>query len=300
MSTKFRGVSGFFREIGVKIGIELELFMENSDMVRQRTGWFQFGGDASISPEFGRGIELRTPPLSYRHLSKPYTELKKIKEITNVGVNASCGTHIHISFSNTHIPFYELIDTMAAAEGFFYSLGGRRGNGRISGGHSYARPVRSKIFLHSPVARRHNKFFSIHLYNESPLRLEVRAFAGTANPTRLVLYQASVIGVAMLAYRRNLEKYRNPKDGMLLTNEHFHNPLSALKTWIEILDWKEGGRWTGFWYNVRRPTKGLPDEEKLLKWLANALANFTRGFSKKEIEHAYMEVEELIGRRGYQ
>ena len=293
--TKFRGVRGFFEELGVKMGIELELFMRDGGRARNRVGWFDFGGDLSISPDFGRAYELRTPVMVYKDLSKPYHKLKAIRGTTEVGVNSSCGTHIHISFHHTKVPFVHIIDVMAAAEGFFYSLGGKRGKGRISGGNSYARPVRSTEFFRSPVARQGNKFFSIHVYRNKPLRIEVRAFPGTQNPTRLVIYQAAVIGVAMSAFRSKVEQYRSNDDGMILTNRRFHDPLTSLKTWIDILDWKEGGRWTGFWYNIRRPPNGLPDEKKVLKWLSNALANFTRVQKRpNSIEAAYKEVNELL------
>lgn len=295
-----RSIREMAEKTGLKTGVELELLSSSRSLERLSGQFFQQGTDPSleVNNDSQYPVELRTGILGYNELSQPYRKLRLLKEAANLEVNSTCGTHIHISFSKTIIPMTRIIDYFGAAETFFYSLGGRRGYGRRSGRpNSYARSVMTEHWASSPLARVGNKYRSVHLYNDNPLRLEVRAFAGTANPTKLLIYQAATLGVAFAAYKGWMNGLVNESDGMLLTNRIFHDPLTSLEKWLEVLDWREGGRWTGFWYNLRgRRRKDLPSEEKILYWLRKSLANFLRvGLSTKNMEEANWLASSLTG-----
>jgi len=289
-------------ELGLLVGIELEGFYDSDKRGEMHAIADEYpdvvvGSDGSIVPDDdGSYNSVEIYPAYPLRVSEEdeigdfLSFVSEFKRRVGLKVNSSCGTHIHFSLESgmpDGVTMPMMADAFLAATPLAYALGGRRGWRRRS--NSYARSSLLDVIGEGtplpsgPAMRAYNGLFrsekswSLRLVSVRQRHFEMRAFPGTANILRLKTYLSLVFGVMEALATGRLDSYRG-ENGMLIDNPVFYgHTKQAIKAWLEILDWKQGGEWLGK-YGLKQSTAVRQVDTSLVRYLT------ARGVSREEAD----------------
>lgn len=195
----------------IHFGVEIETTLPNSDTTPigpyhsgyqvpwLPTGW-KAERDTSIKPTTltRKGCEFVSPKLKGEAgLAEVEAALEAINA-RGAKVNPTCGVHVSVEWNGDASALARLISLVGNHEkAIFASTGTRR---REIG--TYTKPV--KAYANKDQAKQRCESDRYHLLNLTHLargrnRIEIRAFAGTTNATKLLGYIMMVIGLVELA-----------------------------------------------------------------------------------------------------
>ncbi len=194
----------------IAFGIEIETHMPGTDRTPiggyhngLPVAWLPAGWkaerDGSIRTPAGRKpCEFVSPVLrGYEGLANVETAVDAIKE-RGARVNESCGLHVTVSWNGDAAALARLISLIANHERAIYASTGTKRRERTH----WAKQI--KTYGNKDAAKTRCERDRYHLLNLTHLaagrnRIEIRAFAGTLNKTKLIGYIQMILGLVELA-----------------------------------------------------------------------------------------------------
>lgn len=211
----------------IKFGIEIETHLPNTSRIRaggyhsgrrvwelppnsDGNGWTAERDGSIHAPAGRRGCEFVSPILVGRDgLQYAFDSIKKIRDDFGAKVNATCGTHVTITFPANDAPaLARLVCMMAHFEDGLYATTGTRGRERgiycrKAKSHGIHEPTnRKKADAYAAITKR-RRFHGLnltHLANGSN-RVEFRLFSGSTNPAKLIAWIRLVLAIAEYALK---------------------------------------------------------------------------------------------------
>jgi hypothetical protein len=198
-------------------------------------GWGA-GTDGSLTapPAGKRGVEIVSPVLRGREGFEQVA--KVVREIRRRGgeVNATCGLHVHVGFNKSNYGVLaHLISVFANHEKAVYAATGTKARER----NGYCKGV--KQYRSESAARRSAQRDRYHALNLATAyeTVEVRAFAGTLNATKVLGYVGICLGMVEMAYTRHYTNLRHANWSQRTTCTPDNEGKKEMERLLRALGW---------------------------------------------------------------
>ncbi len=236
-------------------------------------GWV---GEKDGSIRAGRGYtdcEVVSPVLRGADGLREVKNVLEILRDNNAKVNRSCGLHIHIGFDKSNLTnLKRIVHSVVHFERAIYASTGTRSREMCG----YADPVgmteRYRSFSHfygtSGSSCRAPRMMSINVTGSKPT-VEIRAFAGTLNFSKVVAYIRMAIGLVSKALNDTSTPGWKPKETTENARSRYGGyGCSHLRRLFLWLGWRRDHRNTVYGYILGEDLPDLDDSVKVLRRLA--------------------------------